>query len=378
MTVLYTTGSTGPAKPALYTHRNFCGVLRIVHESWGFDPDEGTAVDMAVFPAFFIVGLSMGGTVVVPPIHFVRQTPATADPAALLEVIQDCKVRSLFGSPVLLENLARYANDQGLTAPSLERVIGGGAPITGPAMKALTTMMPNGEVFANYGATEALPSTAHSAKETLAETWTKTLAGRGICVGRPFSGVEVQIAKLQDGAVTDFEVVPQGEIGEILVKSPHISERYFDDVESTRKNKIGSWHRLGDAGYLDDEGRLWVVGRVSQRVRGAHGPLFSLLCEPIFDAHPKVRRSGLVGVPNGASEDAVLCVEARPGVDTARLREELLALASKHDETQAINELLFIDRLPVDPRHNSKIERPKLAKWATAKLVDRSRRMSSR
>lgn len=369
MSVLYTTGSTGPAKPALYTHRNFCGVFRIVHESWAFDPSKGISVDMAVFPAFFIVGLSAGGTVVVPPIDFVRQTPATTDSAAVLEVINDCGVRSLFGSPVLLENLARHANTHGITTPTLERVIGGGAPITGPTMRALTRMMPNGEAFSNYGATEALPSTGHGARETIEDTWAKTEDGGGICVGRPFSGVELQIARIQDGAASDFEALPQGEIGEILVRSPHISAAYFDDPESTRKNKIGSWHRLGDAGYLDEAGRLWVTGRVSQRVRGARGPLFSLLCEPIFDAHPKVRRSGLVGLPNGGSETPVLCVElspARASADRAALRHELLALGAKHAVTRDVREILFIDRLPVDPRHDSKIERPKLARWAAA------------
>ena len=372
VTVLYTTGSTGPAKPALYTHRNFCGVFRIVHESWAFDPENTVAVDMAVFPAFFMVGLSAGGTVVVPPIHFVWQSPATANPAALFEVIEDCRVRSLFGSPVLLENLARHANERGLTTTCLERVIGGGAPITGPTMRALEKMMPAGEVFANYGATESLPATAHSARETLDETWARTEAGGGICVGRPFSGVELQIAKIQDGATTGFEAVPRGEIGEILVRSPHVSERYLDDPESTRNNKIGAWHRIGDAGYLDDKGRLWVVGRVTQRVRGAQGPVFSLLCEPVFDAHPKVRRSGLVGISSGTSEQAVVCIEAMPDADPSSLRRELLALASKHPTTKDVADLLFIACLPVDPRHNSKIERPKLARWAAAKLKART------
>lgn len=212
-----------------------------------------------------------------------------------------------------------------------------------------------------------MPSTAHGAPETLDATWAKTVAGR-ICVGRPFSGVELRIAKIQDGAAVDFEALADGEIGEILVQSPHISVGYFDDPESTRKNKIGAWHRIGDAGYLDDEGRLWVVGRVSQRVHGSKGPLFSLLCEPVFDAHPKVRRSGLVGVANGASERAVICVELEPNVDPAPVREELLALAASNPVTREVSEVLFIDRLPVDPRHNSKIERPKLAKWAASEL----------
>lgn len=367
MTVLYTTGSTGPAKPALYTHRSFAGLLRNVHRAWRFDPEAGVAVDMAVFPAFFIVGLSMGGTVVVPPIDFVRQTPATTDSEAVLEVIRACGVRSLFGSPVLLENLARYACEHGVTAPSLERVIGGGAPITRDAMELLSKMMPNGEPFAAYGATEAMPTTLVGARETLGETWAMTRAGRGVCVGRPLEGAELVIAAIQDGAASSFEALPRGAIGEILVRGAHVSPAYLDDPESTRKNKIGAFHRIGDAGYLDEEGRLWVVGRTSQRVRSREGPLFPLLVEPIFDAHPAVRRSGLVGVREGDHERPVLCVELEPSVrrsEHAKLRDELLALAREHETTRSIRELLFVDRLPVDPRHNSKIERPKLARWA--------------
>jgi acyl-CoA synthetase (AMP-forming)/AMP-acid ligase II len=242
-------------------------------------------------------------------------------------------------------------------------------------MAALTKMMPNGVVCSNYGATEALPSTVHSARETLDDTWSRTEAGAGICVGRPFSGVEVQIGRIRDGVADSLEPVPTGEIGEILVRSPHVSDRYADDPVNTRKNKIGRWHRIGDAGYLDESGRLWVVGRVSQRVRGPNGPLFSLLCEPIFDAHPKVRRSGIVGVPNGTSETAVVCVELEPAhanTDRGLLRAELLALAAQHQVTKQVREVLFIDRLPVDPRHNSKIERGKLARWAASK--ERARR----
>src|SRR5690606_9558075 len=154
--------------------------------------------------------------------------------------------------------------------------------------------------------------------------------------------------------------------------SPHVSAAYFEDAESTRANKIGAWHRLGDAGYIDELGRLWVCGRVSQRVRGPRGPLFSLTCEPIFDAHPKVRRSGLVGVPAGSADIPVLCVELTTPLSTAgraALRDELLALAAAHAVTRDVEEVLFIDRLPVDPRHNSKIERPKLAKWAAAEMA---------
>ncbi len=377
--VLYTTGSTGPAKPALYPHRNYAQLYRVVHESWRFSPDRGQPVDMAIFPAFFFIALSAGGTLVVPPIAFSRETPAKADPRALLEVINDCGVRSCFGSPVLLENMARYAVGHRIRTPTLERVIGGGAPIFGSVMQALLDMMGTGaEVFSNYGSTEALPATEMGAQEVLGETWQQTLAGAGICVGRPFSGVQIRIVAMSDGVVerlSDARALPTGEVGEILVQSPHVSPAYFEDPESTRKNKIFGpqgeiWHRIGDVGYLDELGRLWYCGRVGQRVRAADGPLFSLHCEPIFDAHPAVRRSGLVGVPSGGQDVPVICVELQAEFvgREAKVRSELLALAAEHAATRQIRHVLFIRALPTDPRHNSKIERPKLAKWAASRL----------
>jgi acyl-CoA synthetase (AMP-forming)/AMP-acid ligase II len=215
----------------------------------------------------------------------------------------------------------------------------------------------------------------------LGETWAKTRQGAGLCVGRPFRGVTLRIVRLWDGPIAtlaDSETLPAGEVGELVVHGPHVSPAYFRDEASTRNNKIAGsdgevWHRIGDAGYLDDAGRFWYCGRVGQRVRSAEGPLFSLQCEPIFDAHPAVRRSGLVGVPDGAHQRAVICIERRPeqNIAEATLRAELLALAAAHPRTRPIREVLFRKRLPVDPRHNSKIERPALARWAQGQLRKR-------
>jgi olefin beta-lactone synthetase len=385
--ILFTTGSTGPAKPALYPHRNMAALCRVVHESWGFEPAGAVQppVDISLFPAFFFIPLSAGGTLVVPPINFARESPATADPKAILEVINDCHVQSCFGSPVLLENIARYAIEHEVKTPSLRRVIGGGAPITARVKEALLTLVgPEGNVFANYGATEAMPSTAMDARETLNDTWSKTLAGDGLCVGRPLAGVELKIIRMSDRSIATLakaEELPCGEIGEILVKSPHVSPRYFRDDASTMVNKIigpnrAIWHRFGDAGRLDEQGRLWYCGRVSQRVEAAGGPLFPLNCEPIFDAHPCVRRSALVGVASSSSSGEaipVLCVELHADTPTAdthdAIRNDLLVLASSHRATRQIEVVLFPKTIPVDPRHNSKIERPALARWATSQLA---------
>ena len=377
--VLYTTGSTGPAKPSLYLHRNFCQLFRNAHHSWGWDKGNEAPVDMAVFPAFLFIPISAGGTMVVPPIDFARQGPAQVDSAALIQVINDCKVASFFAAPILIENLAREALARNLTMPSLKRVIGAGAPISGPVEKMLSAVMaPDGELAANYGATEAMPSTELGSREHLDGLWDLTEQGAGVCVGYALPGVELKIIDIVDGPIDSIEEtseLPTGRIGEILVRGKHVSPEYYLNPESTRKNKVpdplGNWHRFGDVGYLDTQARLWVCGRVSQRVKALGGNVFPLQVEPLFDAHPKVRRSGLVGVPATVGELPVLCVEVEPGVgknDLAGLRQELLARAAESSTADTIHAILFKDTLPVDPRHNSKIERPRLAKWAARQL----------
>ena len=383
--VLYTTGSTGPAKPSLYLHRNFCQVFRNAHHSWGWDEKneaDGTnrvPVDMAVFPAFLFVPISAGGTMVVPPIDFARQGPAQVNPAAMIQVINDCKVESFFGAPILIENLAAEALARNLTMPSLKRVIGAGAPIFGPVEEMLSAVMaPDGELAANYGATEAMPSTEMGSREHLQGPWDLTERGAGICVGYALPGVELKIVDIVDGPIASIDEtseLPTGQVGEILVRGKHVSPEYYLDPESTRKNKVpdpeGNWHRFGDTGYLDTQGRLWLCGRVGQRVKAKSGNLFPLQVEPLFDAHPKVRRSALVGVPTPEGELPVLCVEVESGVGKNELdgvRRELLARAAETDLADKIHAILFKRELPVDPRHNSKIERPQLAKWAAGQL----------
>ncbi len=383
--IMYTTGSTGPAKPTLYRHENLCGIHRVAHHTWRFDELDGVAVDMPVFPAFFSIGLSAGGTIVVPPINYVRERPAKVNPYALFEVIRDTGVTSLFASPIILENFARLGRDLGAVAPSLRVVVGGGAPLYAPVVEALETMLgEGGAVHADYGATEALPVSEMPGREALGETFAKTARGAALCVGHPFDGVDVKIVAIHDGpiaSIADTRELPIGQVGEIIVRGAHISPEYADDAASTRKNKIPGadgaiWHRLGDAGYLDEHGRIWCCGRVSHGITIASGQLFPLMCEPIFDAHPAVRRSGLVGVPleGSTTKLPVICVElaegrSRSAAELAALRDELLAMAAANPNTQPIGHLLFRDRLPVDPRHNSKIERPELARWAARKLA---------
>lgn len=375
--VLYTTGSTGPAKPAVYTHQNFCQVFRTAHHSWRVHESNAPPVDMAAFPAFHMIAIAAGGTTVVPPINFVTATPATTNPKPVCEVINAAGVRSIFASPALLERIAHYAIEHNMTLPTLERVIGGGAPVFKPLVKSLLHVMPpHGEVWANYGATEALPSTEHGSTEFLRETAALTADGHGICVGKPFPKITVQAVRPIDHTSTrrkDYQQVPTGQLGELIVQGPNISPEYFLDIESTRKNKLYDadgtvWHRLGDVGHIDENERVWVEGRVSQCLEIDGKRVAPIPIEAIFDQHPLVRRTGLVQRTrrDGAAE-AVLCVETWEKLskkEQSSLHAALQRIADEHPKCAVVSKILFAKHLPIDPRHNAKIERPLLAQWA--------------
>ncbi len=372
--IAFTTGSTGAPKPTVLRQRNLAAMIDKVGSHWGFDR-HGGVVDMPTFPMFWIIGLSVGGTVVVPPMDFTVKGPGDADPERLLRTINDCGVTSMFGSPALLKNLAAYAAKSGRRAPSLERIVAGGAEVPGPLFAEVKAMLgPDGEMYSDYGATEALPVAEIAGAMVLEETWPLTERGAGLCVGAPLPGVEVRIVDVDDGPIAGWDDavgLDTGQIGEIVARSPHISESYFRKPEATAANKIpdgagSSWHRLGDLGYLDADGRLWACGRRSHRVRTAAGDLYPLCCEPVFNSHPAVARSALVGIGTGDRVVAAICIELDRGAGgTSERRDdlarELLQLAARFDSTRHIERVMFTDRLPVDRRHNAKIDRPGLS-----------------
>jgi acyl-CoA synthetase (AMP-forming)/AMP-acid ligase II len=199
-------------------------------------------------------------------------------------------------------------------------------------------------------------------------------------VGRPLAGIELRIIKITDDPIsvwTDDLVVPDGEIGEIVVAGDVVTKEYFGLPAATAGSKIAYggriWHRIGDVGYRDDQGRIWFCGRKAHRVVTAGGTLYSVCCESIFNEHPDVARSALVGVGTSGCKRPVIVVEPKAGRFPSKSRVEeflkrLRELGRAHDHTKAIEEFLFHKSLPVDVRHNAKINREELAMWAAGRL----------
>ena len=237
-------------------------------------------------------------------------------------------------------------------------------------------MLNNGvKIYTPYGATEGLPVASIDSITILGETAQETDNGGGTCVGFPDSHVEVRIIKITDEAITEMSddiLIKDGSIGEITVTGPVISKEYFNRPENTRLSKIKDgdkiWHRMGDVGRIDSKGRLWFCGRKSHRVETESGPLFTIPCERVFNQHPKVFRTALVGIGEKGRQTPVICVELekeyKNNIDTKTLFKELAEIGSKFPHTANIKQFLIHESFPVDIRHNAKIGREKLADWA--------------
>lgn len=370
--ILFTSGSTGAPKGVVYSHGQFDAQVRMIRDTYGIEPGE---VDLPMLPVFALFAPALGMTVVVPEIDPSR--PAQADPAKLVQAIQQERVTTSFGSPTLWGNLAAYCQEKKVTLPTLKRVLCAGAPVPPWLWSASRRFMPAGRMHSPYGATEALPVSTISADEVLDETVHHTVKGAGVCVGRILVSNEVRIIEPVEGvvaALAETKAEPAGEIGEIIVRGPTVTREYDGLPEATAAAKIldgatgDVWHRMGDLGYLDEEGRLWFCGRKVEAVWTDRGPLYPAQVEPIFDAHKEVRRCALVALRAGSRTRPAVVVEPMKtemveSSDCRRMARELRELGLQHPGTAAIKVFYFKDKLPVDVRHNAKIHRLALTRW---------------
>ena len=375
--IIFTTGSTGPPKGVLYRHGNFTHQARQIQDRYGIAPGE---TDLPGFPLFALFNCAMGVSTVIPDMDPTR--PAHVDPQKILEAIDDWQVTQAFGSPALWNVVGTYCEEHEVRLPSVRRVLSAGAPVPPHVLRRMKQAIhPEGEVYTPYGATEALPVASIAASEVLGETAEQTALGRGTCVGRKFSGIQWQVICITDEPIESIaDAVPaaDGEVGELIVRGPVVTTHYVTRSDANALHKIkdgeGCWHRMGDVGYFDPLGRFWFCGRKSHRVQTSEGVMFTVMCEAVFNEHPAVYRSALVGIGQPGHQMPVVIVEPWPDKlpVTAEQRQLLLQqlrdIAQRHPHTRLIERFLIHPSLPVDIRHNAKIFREKLAVWAAKSL----------
>ena len=373
--ILFTSGSTGPPKGAVYSHGNFTAQVETLRKIYAIEPGE---IDLPTFPLFALFAPALGMTAVIPEMDFTR--PGSVNPRKIIDTIRSYGVTNMFGSPALINRVGSFGKKRGTRLPSLKRVISAGAPVSAAVMERFSGMLNHGvEIFTPYGATEALPVCSIGSNEILTETRRITDAGGGICIGKPVAGVRLEIIEISDGPIPrwlDTLRVPLHQIGEIIVQGPQVTRRYYNRSDADELAKIadpaggGFFHRMGDLGGMDDDGRVWFCGRKSHRVITSTETLFTIPCESVFNIHPDVFRTALVGIGEAGLQLPVLCVELVKGkrIDKEKVRRELLDIGAAHIHTHGINTILFHPGFPVDIRHNAKIFREKLALWAARSL----------
>ncbi|MBI4676674.1 MAG: AMP-binding protein [Elusimicrobia bacterium] len=368
--VLFTSGSTGVPKGAVYTHGNFAAQVAMLRDHFGIAPGE---VDLPTFPLFALFAPALGMTAVIPEMDFTR--PGSVRPENIIGPVVRHRATHLFGSPALLDRVGRFGESRGVKLPSLKRVVSAGAPVPAKVVARFQKLLaPGVEVHTPYGATEALPVCSIGGAEILSETQRLSEAGAGACLGRPLPGVDLRVIRLDDAPIprwSDDLLAGPGEVGELVVRGPNVTARYFGRPDCDALAKIerpdgGFYHRMGDLGRLDGAGRVWFCGRKAHRVVAEQGTLFSVPCEGVFNAHRAVSRSALVGVGRAPRQRPVIVIELEQGErPSQRLEREFLALGASNALTAPIRDLRFHPRLPVDIRHNAKIDRESLAKWAS-------------
>ncbi|MDM7856210.1 alpha/beta fold hydrolase [Cellulomonas alba] len=366
--VLFTSGSTGPAKGVVYTHRGLAAMRDAVAATYSIGPGSPF---VAAFAPFALLGPSLGATSVSPDMDVTA--PRTLTAAALAEAVRAVDGAVVFASPAAIAGVLATADalgaDERSALGAVRTFLSAGAPVPRALLERLATLLPAARLHTPYGMTEMLPVTDVSLDELV-----DAGDGDGVCVGRPVAGARVEISALDaEGAATGTPSTEPGLTGEILVTGPHRKARY-DRLWLTEQasSRDAGRHRTGDVGHLDATGRLWVEGRLDHVVVTAQGVLTPVGIEQRVDALGGVARSAAVGVGPRGTQQLVVVVEPDESVHVAGvLADEGTAAAVRAVTPHPVAAVLARRRLPTDVRHDSKIDRAALAHWAEGVLSGR-------
>lgn len=377
--VLFTSGATGPSKGVVYRLEQLRAQIGHVGQVFGLVDAPRERRLVAAFAPFALYGPALGVGAVVPDMDVTAPGSLTA--AALADAVRALDASTVFASPAALRNVLRTSGDLDPTArDALRRVrllTSAGAPVPSQLLRDLRKVFPTASMHTPYGMTECLPVADITLEEI--DALQGHGRGRGVAVGHPLPGVQVAVAPLpQHVAAADGPLTTNAGItGEICVRATHVKDRY-DRLWATEYASAAhppGWHRTGDVGHLDDDGRLWVEGRRVHVAHTTNGPVTPVGLEQRVERLEEVASAAVVGVgPPGAQQLVVILT-----LDGASSRPPVLAPPGLTDKVRrlgaelelSVAAVLVAPSMPVDIRHQSKIDRTQLARWADAVLAGR-------
>lgn len=369
--VLFTSGSTGPAKGVRYTHAQLAAVRDVITAELDLTPETGLVTG---FAPFALLGPALGTRSATPDMDV--SAPRTLTARAVANAVTASGATTVFLSPSAILNVAHTAGE--LTAgdraalQGVTQLLSTGAPVSAQVLGSVAQIMPHAVAHTPYGMTECLLVTDITLKQIL------TVADAddsGVCVGKPVHAARVRISALDALSVaTGKPSQAPGVLGEVLVSAPHLKDGYdrlwLTDVAAARDTPTdGRWHRTGDIGHLDGEGRLWIEGRLAHVLTTDSGPLAPVGPEQQVEHADAVRRAAIVGVGPAGVQQAVAVVETLPRARRAGLASADVAQHVRDACGTPLAAVLVVPGLPTDVRHNSKIDRATLAQWAEQLLA---------
>ncbi len=349
--ITFTSGSSGTPKGANRTHGFLSAQYAALHTEFSYTPDD---IDMPMFPVFALRNLADGITSVIPDIDF--KNVAATNGAAVLKQMRTHAVTTCTASPPFIESIAK-AITAGAEPVPLHRILTGGAPVENSQLRCWREAFPDTAIELVYGSTEAEPVASISLEERLAAT------GRGFCCGKPVEQLQTKIIRIHKGRIVfnGWEALEQspGEPGELIVAGAHVCRDYFRNPDAIADNKLidnaGSlWHRMGDTGFFDIQQRFRLVGRVHSTITCKEKLLHAQLVEEqVAELLPSAAKVAAVE----HDENLLIIIESAPMPDFKQML---------HNAGIPADRIVFTNKpLPLDPRHNAKIDYGELTRRLT-------------
>ena len=360
--ILFTSGATGPAKGVRYTHRQLGAQRDILQRVYNITDADSF---VAAFAPFALFGPALGITTGLADMDVT--SPATLTAKALDDACRATQATMVFASPAALVNVLKTASSNVNSLHQVRLVMSAGAPVPIETLRQMTRLCPQAEMHTPYGMTEVLPVADLSLeqREAVGE-------GAGVCVGKPVNNCHVKIVAV-DGGVAEL---PRGETGEVVVSAPWMSLGYNRLWLTQQKARFASdgftWHRTGDVGHLDSDGNLWIEGRVVHMIHTAQGSITPVPLETVCETISGVERAAAVGIGEPGIQQIVIVLE------TDQKNENVASAPLTAQVRQTLGQVDVVavwetKKLPVDIRHNSKIDRTALGQRMQKVLSGRSK-----
>lgn len=361
--IAFTSGSTGPAKGVAYTRSRIAALIDAIAEAYSIDPEHDGLV--AAFAPWVVLGPALGIPSAIPDMDVTD--PSTLTMESFTAAADAVGGTIAWTSPTGVRALIDTADSTDRRPDRLRLLMVAGAPTPVPTLEALARLIPSAEVATPYGMTEALPLTAVGLPELQGAG-----DGPGVLVGAPIAGVEVRIAALNEqGHPAPTAQGTTDVTGEIVVRAPWTKHSYDRRWAIQHRTGADGWHRTGDVGQLDAQGRLWIEGRLTHVITTAHGPVTPVAAEDAASRAAGTPMAACVGVgPKGRQVVVIVLPGGGRGMQVA----DVDVTIKVRDAVQArcgidVAAVLTTATLPVDIRHRSKIDRTRVARLASALLA---------